>query len=116
MNFLKTRELELKDAEYMLEWMKDEGTKKVFKFNFNNMTLQDTQNFIINSREDNTNCHLAVVDENDDVKTAGDYGENQLQIAVCQFQIVVHHQVCGNQAAAEIHGDQKEEQNQFRMA
>ena len=63
---MKTRELELKDAEYMLEWMKDEGTKKVFKFNFNNMTLQDTQNFIINSREDNTNCHLAVVDENDE--------------------------------------------------
>ena len=49
MNFLKTRELELKDAEYMLEWMKDEDTKKVFKFNFNNMTLQDAKNFILNS-------------------------------------------------------------------
>lgn len=62
---MKLRELEYKDAPFMLEWMHDLSVVESLKRNFETKTLQDCLDFIDSSKSTDKNLHLAVVDSAD---------------------------------------------------
>ena len=63
---VKLRELELKDAPLMLEWMHDPQVVQNLRCNFFDKSLQDCYDFIRNSWEHKgENYHFAVTDESD---------------------------------------------------
>lgn len=68
---ISLRELEEKDAPYMLEWMHDPDIQKCFKKNMMSASLEDTRIFCVKSKIPETvsqddNLHFAIVDENDE--------------------------------------------------
>ena len=61
------RQLQEKDAEYMLEWMHDENVYSHLGKDFSSMTLEDCKKFIENSVRDTGNGrNFAIVDEQDE--------------------------------------------------
>lgn len=60
------RKLELRDAEYMLEWMHDENVNSYLEKDFSAMELEDCREFIKNSFSNKLNAHYAIVDEKDE--------------------------------------------------
>lgn len=65
---MKLRPLELKDAEGMLEWMKDPDINRFFRFDADEMTIEDVNSFIKNAAEEfrkGTTRHYAVADAED---------------------------------------------------
>lgn len=63
---VRLRELEITDADFMLEWMHDEDVVKDLKGNFLSKTKEDAVHFIENSISDERFIHYAIVDENDE--------------------------------------------------
>ena len=63
---MRLRNLELKDAPFMLEWMHDEQVVKNLIGNFKEKTLTDCENFIIASKNKEHNIHLAIVSDDDE--------------------------------------------------
>lgn len=66
---MRLRRLEKKDAVYMLEWMKEPDAVRIFRNNFTEMTIQQCEKFIQNSKTDcidDGEVDLAVTDENDE--------------------------------------------------
>lgn len=59
------RELKLKDAPLMLEWMHDASVVADLKANFASKTLKDCETFIAEAPADPDNIHLAIADEQD---------------------------------------------------
>lgn len=62
---INLRKLKLKDAEYMLEWMKDPAVNAFFNINFAEYTQEKVLEFISESFND-VNQHFAVVNEEDE--------------------------------------------------
>ena len=62
---MKLRELKLKDAPLMLEWMHDKSVVEDLRTNFAEKTILDCENFIRNSWSDQVNWNVAIVDETD---------------------------------------------------
>ena len=62
---MKLRDLKLKDAPLMLEWMHDKSVVEDLRTNFLSKTMEDCQNFIQHSWEDKKNWNVAIVDEDD---------------------------------------------------
>ena len=60
---MKLRKLELSDAPLMLEWMHDKSVVEDLRTNFLSKTLEDCENFIKNSWNDENNINVAIVDE-----------------------------------------------------
>lgn len=63
---MRLRQLQDKDAEYMLEWMHDENVVSNLGKDFRHMTIADCRNFIRNAEADETNRHYAIVDDRDE--------------------------------------------------
>ncbi len=63
---MRLRNLELKDATLMLEWMHDENVVGKLKGNFIEKTLADAESFIIASLNKEENIHLAIVSDEDE--------------------------------------------------
>lgn len=63
---MKLRQLELKDAPLMLEWMHDEEVIEKLRGNFREKTLSDAEQFIVKSISDENNIHLAIVTDEDE--------------------------------------------------
>ena len=63
---MRLRELELKDAPLMLEWMHDESVVGKLKGNFLEKTLADAETFILASTNKKENIHLAIVSDEDE--------------------------------------------------
>jgi len=59
------RQLELKDAPFMLEWMHDKGVVEDLQADFYKKSLRDCEKFILKSWEDEGNFHLAIADDTD---------------------------------------------------
>ena len=57
--------LQKKDAPLMLEWMHDENVVGYLQGQFRSKQIDDCERFIESSLEDQSNLHMAVVDEND---------------------------------------------------
>lgn len=62
---IKLRKLEIKDADFMLEWMNYEETKTIFLNDFSLLSKEDVLDFIKGSIDDK-NINLAIVDDIDD--------------------------------------------------
>lgn len=62
---MKLRRLELKDAEFMIEWMHDQNVVKDLRTDFLSKSLEDCVNFIKRSWTDTRDWNVAIVDEND---------------------------------------------------
>lgn len=63
---MKLRQLQLKDAPLMLEWMHDKSVVENLAANFGAKKLEDCEAFIQASKKDETNLNLAIVDDNDE--------------------------------------------------
>lgn len=63
---MKLRDLELKDAPLMLEWMHDDSVVEKLRGNFKDKTLDDANSFIIASRDKRQNIHLAIASDEDE--------------------------------------------------
>lgn len=63
------RNLQIKDAEHMYEWMCDDTVLRGLQAHiFKNKTIEDCEKFILESNDEfvrTVNCHMAIVDEND---------------------------------------------------
>lgn len=60
------RDLEQKDAPYMLEWMHDENVNGFLGKDFRHMTIQNCHDFIEHSKQDKSNRHYAIADDSDE--------------------------------------------------
>ena len=63
---LRLRQLELKDAKGMLEWMKDRELSALFRFDSDKITYESIKDFIESSKTDNRNKHFAIADNDDE--------------------------------------------------
>lgn len=59
---IKLRKLSLKDIPFMLEWMHDEETKKIFQNDFSLIDEDKAKKFVLSSFDD-VNQHFAIVDD-----------------------------------------------------
>ena len=62
---MKLRKPLAKDAERMLEWMKDPRTKEIFATDFASLTRQNVEEFISACNDDTENVNFVCVDDND---------------------------------------------------
>lgn len=62
---MKLRSLELKDAEFMFEWMIDKEINQYFRFQSDTVTLDSIKDYIISSTSCESNKHYAIVDDKD---------------------------------------------------
>lgn len=63
---MKLRELERKDAPFMLEWMHDPTIVENLQANFAEKTLEDCIQFIDNATDSELDLHMAIADDNDE--------------------------------------------------
>lgn len=63
---MRLRELQIKDAEYMLEWMHNKDVVCHLSANFADKTIEDCKNFIANSKNNAYDINLAIVNEDDE--------------------------------------------------
>lgn len=90
---MNLRTLELKDAEFMLEWMHDKDIVNNLQAEFDKMTLYDCKNFIMKSYNYNENYHLAIVDDNDEYM--GTVSLKNLTSESAEFAIVIRKSAMG---------------------
>lgn len=84
---MKLRRLELKDAPFMLEWMHDKSVVEDLRTNFLDKTIEDCENFIKNSWNDEKNWNVAIVDETDSYM--GTVSLKQIKEKSAEFGITV---------------------------
>ena len=60
---MRLRDLELKDAPFMLEWMQDESVVGKLRGDFKNKTLSDCEAFIKASERRDSDIHLAIAND-----------------------------------------------------
>lgn len=63
---MKLRNLEMRDATFMLEWMHDKTVVENLRTDFSLKTIEDCKLFIHESYENKDNLNLAIVDEQDE--------------------------------------------------
>ena len=63
---MNLRELEIKDAPYMLEWMHDDSVVKHLRGKISSKTIEDAKKFIIDSQSLKHDVHLAIVSDEDE--------------------------------------------------
>lgn len=63
---MRLRNLELKDASFMLEWMHDESVVKNLRGNFRSKTIEDVKKFILASHNKKYDIHLAITTDEDE--------------------------------------------------
>lgn len=66
MSNIHLRQLEMKDAPLMLEWMQDPAIACYFRFDAQSMTLAECEKFIKETPLDTSCRHYAIADENDE--------------------------------------------------
>lgn len=63
---MRLRELKLKDASYMFEWMHDNSVVEKLRGKFREKTLSDCEIFIKNANNKENDIHLAIVTDEDE--------------------------------------------------
>lgn len=92
---MRLRELELKDAPLMLEWMHDKSVVEKLMGNFLDKQLADAESFIIDSQNKSENIHLAIVsDENEYMGTVSLKAIDKKSLSA-EFAIVVRRTAMG---------------------
>ena len=86
---MRLRNLELKDAPLMLEWMHDESVVGKLKGNFIEKTLADAESFILASANKKENIHLAIVSDEDEYMGTASLKEINRENNNAELSIVV---------------------------
>ena len=90
---MRLRNLELKDAPLMLEWMHDESVVGKLKGNFIEKTLADAESFILASANKEKNIHLAVVSDEDEYM--GTVSLKNVEDGSAEFAVAVRQKAMG---------------------
>ena len=90
---MRLRNLELKDAPLMLEWMHDQSIVKYMQADFLSKTLEDCYRFILSSNDTLKDLHLAVVDETDEYM--GTVSLKNIEKDKAEFAIIVRKYAMG---------------------
>ena len=90
---MRLRNLELKDAPLMLEWMHDESVVGKLKGNFIEKTLADAESFILASANKEENIHLAIVSNEDEYM--GTVSLKNVENGSAEFAITVRKSAMG---------------------
>ena len=90
---MKLRDLELKDAPLMLEWMHDESVVGKLKGNFIEKTLADAESFILASANKKENIHLAIVSDEDEYM--GTVSLKNVEDGSAEFAVAVRQKAMG---------------------
>lgn len=96
---MKLRKLEMKDAPLMLEWMHDDDVVQNMKINFKIKTLEECEQFINESKVNNANLHLAIVDEFDEYM--GTVSLKHVEKGTAEFGITVRRCAMGKGFSSE---------------
>lgn len=86
---MRLRRLELKDAFLMLEWMHDENVICNMATNFEEKSIEDINAFILNSRDESTSLHRAIVSESDEYMGTVSLKHIDMVEKIAEFAIVV---------------------------
>lgn len=87
------RQLELKDAELMLEWMHDERVTSNLQADFASKTIIDAESFIKASWTDNESLHFAISSDADEYM--GTVSLKHIQNGSAEFAITVRYEAMG---------------------
>ena len=90
---MRLRNLELKDAPLMLEWMHDERVTKDLRSDFASKTLADAEDFIRSSKNQEHDLHLAVVSDEDEYM--GTVSLKNIEDESAEFAITVRTEAMG---------------------
>ncbi len=88
------RKLELKDAHLMLAWMHDKSVTEKLRSDFASKTLQDAENFIKWSWEDEKNVNLAIA--SDEGEYMGTVSLKHIENGSAEFAITVRAEAMGH--------------------
>ena len=86
---MKLRELEMKDAPFMYEWLHDQNVVEYLNIKDSNKTLDDCKDFIANSWNPNDNFHLAITDDKDTYMGTVSLKNINMEQRKAEFAIVV---------------------------
>lgn len=92
---MKLRELKLKDAPFMLEWMHDHDVCRYMKRNFSSMKLENCNAFISSSKNDTDNLHMAVVNDSDEYMGTVSLKNIDRQAGIAEFAVTVRKSAMG---------------------
>jgi len=87
------RKLKMKDAPYMLSWMRDGNVTYYLHSDFASKTLSNVEDFISKSHDDHFNIHLAIASDNDEY--CGTVSLKHIANGCAEFAIVVRSDVMG---------------------
>lgn len=86
---MELRELKLKDAPFMLEWMHDESVVEYMQADFASKTIEDCQIFIEACKENRESVHMAIVDERDQYMGTVSLKHINQEYKDCEFAITI---------------------------
>lgn len=92
---MRLRNLKIKDAPLMLEWMHDEEIVGQLHSNFKEKTVNDCINFINHSLNDKESVHKAIVSENDEYLGTVSLKNIDRKNKTAEFAIVIRKKVMG---------------------
>ena len=84
---MKLRNLKVKDAPFMLEWMHDFSIVSDLNADFCNKDIEDCEKFIIDAQESSEDRHWAIIDDNDEYM--GTVSLKHIKKENAEFAIVV---------------------------
>ena len=99
---MKLRELKLKDAPMMLEWMSDGEITSGLQSDYSSKTIQDVEDFIIGSHHAQLEKQYAVVDDEDEYMGTVSLRHIDTDEGVAEFVVVVRRLALGKGYA--LHG------------
>lgn len=90
---MKIRNLSLKDAPLMLEWMHDPDVVKDLQANFAAKTLEDCRAFIESAQDTSANLHMSITDDNDEYM--GTVSLKHIRAETAEFGITIRKAAMG---------------------
>ena len=93
---MRLRELQVKDAEKMLEWMHDESVVSHLNTNFKSKTIEDCLEFIKDNVDCETDKNLAIVDNTDEYMGTVSLKHIDRNNKVAEFAITVRKSAMGH--------------------
>ena len=95
---MKLRRLKTKDAPLMLEWMHDASVTEYLQKDFQNSTIEDCDEFIHSSWNDEKNLHLAIANDEDTYQ--GTVSLKNIDNGSAEFAITIRSSANGKAYAA----------------
>ena len=92
---MRVRKLQIQDAKYMLEWMQDESVVQHLSANFEALTQEDCEKFIIDSWKNSNQLHLAIVDDEDIYMGTVSLKNIDPKLQMAEFAIVIRSEAMG---------------------